>query len=94
MVRPSTAMSLMARGWSCPEGTPLKTQNTDLVLNDLSPAQVPFGETGAGSAPKSFIADFDMAANFCNNPDLMGLVSFSGTHEHALSPGLARADAA
>ncbi|RSH91311.1 hypothetical protein EHS25_009610 [Saitozyma podzolica] len=60
-------------GWSCPEGTPLKTQNTDLVLNDLSPVQVPFGEKGAGSAPKSFIADFDMAANFCNNPDLMGL---------------------
>jgi hypothetical protein len=95
MVRLSAATLLIYRGWSCPEGTPLKTQNTDLVLNDLSPAQVPFGENGASSAPKSFIADFDMAANFCNNPDLMGLVSTSGTYVHSLRLGfVARADVA
>lgn len=93
MVRLSIATSLMYRGWSCPEGTPLKTQNTDLVLNDLSPAQVPFGEKGADSTPKSFIADFDMAANFCNNPDLMGLVSGPGICVHSLNPGcVSRAD--
>ncbi|KAK4683682.1 hypothetical protein P7C73_g6549, partial [Tremellales sp. Uapishka_1] len=56
--------------WSCPDDAPLKTQNTDLVLNDLVAGIG--GDNGKGPR-KTFIADFAKGADYCYNPDLMPL---------------------
>lgn len=76
VVRKSIAVRAdYGRQWTCPEGTPLKVEHNDLVLNDHV-QQVFGGETGLGSKlDKSFIADFDMSADFCQNPSLMSIVS-------------------
>jgi hypothetical protein len=68
----------------CPEGSPVKVANTDMVLNDLDPIVELGAETDAqktlgvkSSHPKSFIANTDAAADFCNNPDMLPYVSDS-----------------
>ncbi|WRT67118.1 uncharacterized protein IL334_004084 [Kwoniella shivajii] len=53
--------------WTCPEGSPLKSQTTDVVLNDLPEPEYLTG----GEVRKSFIADFDKSADCCSNPELM-----------------------
>ncbi|WWD15888.1 hypothetical protein CI109_100312 [Kwoniella shandongensis] len=54
--------------WACPDGAPLKTRSTDLVLNDLHGSMHDDFEEA-----KTFIADFERSADYCSNPDLMGL---------------------
>ncbi|WVR05243.1 hypothetical protein IAU60_002255 [Kwoniella sp. DSM 27419] len=70
--------------WACPEGTPLKMQATDLVLNNLQEVADP---------RKSFIADFDRSADFCSDPALLTQhnILLSGQHRAAvnLSPVVA-----
>ncbi|KAK8869838.1 hypothetical protein IAR55_000406 [Kwoniella newhampshirensis] len=63
--------------WSCPEEAPLKTQSTDLVLNDLHGAY-----QESNQAQKSFIADFERSADYCSNTDLMGLHHILLSEEH------------
>ncbi|ORY33787.1 glycosyl transferase family 90-domain-containing protein [Naematelia encephala] len=60
--------------WTCPEESPLRRQNTDMVLNDLvRDLNTDFSDTTSNGSPKSFIADFDRSIDVCQNPEMMGL---------------------
>lgn len=72
------------RHWTCPEGSPVKVANTDLVLNDLDDASPDQTALGASSSQKSFIADSDAALDFCNNPALFPLVRCRSGGRHIL----------
>nr|WVH01970.1 glycosyl transferase family 90 protein [Naematelia aurantialba] len=60
--------------WTCPEESPLRRQNTDMVLNDLvHDLNLDSGDGTSHGPPKSFIADFDRSIDVCHNADMMGL---------------------
>ncbi|KLT44771.1 hypothetical protein CC85DRAFT_295510 [Cutaneotrichosporon oleaginosum] len=54
--------------WACPEDSPLKRAEVDIVLNDA-----PLHQTSVNR--KDFVADYNMAMDVCYNPELRELQS-------------------
>ncbi|WVQ78122.1 hypothetical protein IAT38_000203 [Cryptococcus sp. DSM 104549] len=71
--------------WSCPENAPLKTLSTDTVLNDV---KLKDDASSSASEPRTYVADFDKAVDFCQNPDLMGLHHVLLADEHRAAVNL------
>ncbi|BEI92004.1 uncharacterized protein CcaverHIS019_0408240 [Cutaneotrichosporon cavernicola] len=54
--------------WTCPDDSPLKRSEVDIVLNDM-----PLHQTAVNR--KDFVADYNMAMDVCYNPNLRDLQS-------------------
>ncbi|WVQ98701.1 hypothetical protein IAU59_005832 [Kwoniella sp. CBS 9459] len=71
--------------WACPEGSPLKSRATDLVLNDIVHPK----SSDKDHVEKTFIADFERSADYCSDPDLMNYHHILLSEQHRAAVELA-----